>query len=156
MTRKIGILGAGAFGTALSISYSKDYQVSLYSGFEDHVKSMKETRRNEFFEEFQIPDNVNIDVVDNLEKNAFDYIFWGFPVKPSVEILNSLKNIINGSNIVICSKGLDNNGGFLFESFKKLLPDSKIGYLSGPNFAVELAEYKLSMADIALENSSDS
>jgi glycerol-3-phosphate dehydrogenase (NAD(P)+) len=153
--KNIGVLGAGAFGTAIALSYVKNSKVSLFSCFEDHVKEMRMSKENEFLEGIKIPGEINIDTTNNIKENTFDYIFWCFPIKPSIDILNSLIHEINGANIVICSKGLDNNGEFLLDSFKNLLPNSKIGYLSGPNFAIELAKYKLSASNIALPNITD-
>ena len=155
--KKIGILGAGAFGTALAILYSKKFNVSLFSCFDDHVESMKKNRINEFFQEFKIPENIEILNTKNFDGKNFDCILWVFPIKPTPEILNNLKQKIDGTPLIICSKGLLSDGTFVFDLFKKELPNSKIGYLSGPNFAIELAdEKKISAADLAFENIDDS
>ena len=154
-TENIAILGAGAFGTSLAILYSKYFKVSLFSCFEDHVERMRKNRRNEFFEGFEIPKNIELEVVSNFDSESFDYVLWAFPIKPTIKIVQSISEKLDGKNIVICSKGLNSDGEFLFNSFKAILPASKIGYLSGPNFAVELADDKFSAADIALENIDD-
>lgn len=152
----IAILGAGAFGTALALLFSMYFKISLFSYFDDHVQRMKKDRKNEFFENFQIPENIEIETVANFNSKRFDCAFWTFPIKPTVEILSSISERLNGKKVVVCSKGLNFDGSFLFDAFKKILPASKIAYLSGPNFASELAERKFSAADIATENMADS
>ena len=147
---KIGIAGAGAFGTALAISYSKFNSVVLFSAFKDHVESLQKSGKNEFCEDFIIPEEVSFDILENIRKHNFDYIFWSFPVKPSIQLLESIKIYLKTSvPIIICSKGLTQNNGFLVDEFIKILgEDFKVGFLSGPNFAVDIASYKFSSADI--------
>ncbi|MDR1233754.1 MAG: NAD(P)H-dependent glycerol-3-phosphate dehydrogenase [Holosporales bacterium] len=153
---KVGVLGAGAFGTSLAICFSNNCAVSLFSFFDEHVRAMKLSRRNEFLSDFEIPKNIRIDNAYNISSvDVFDYYLWVLPVKPSISILNDIKNIINGQNIIICSKGLTQDGNFLVDDFGALLPDSKIGYLSGPNFATEIAALKPSASDIAFHDISD-
>ena len=152
--KKLGILGAGAFGTALAISYSRKFDVSLFTCFDDHVNAMKKTRKNEFLSDFFIPENVTIDNISNLKAYDPDYILWSFPVKPSISILEPIKSFIKAP-VIICSKGLLENGGFLVDTFKETLPDSVIGYMSGPTFAIDMASYKISCADIGAEKMID-
>ena len=152
MKKSIGILGAGAFGTALAITYYKLFNITLFSFFENHVSNMKSSRINEFFPDIKIPNDINIEQTENLKNYKFDYIFWVFPISPTEEILLPLKNYLNGTDVVICSKGLLPNSIFLSDLFKSTLPDSNIGYLAGPNFAIELAHNNYSAADIAFDN----
>lgn len=151
LKKSIGILGAGAFGTALAIVYHKLFNVSLFSCFENHVSDMKNSRINEFFPDIRIPNNINIELTENLRNYKFDYIFWVFPISPTKELLMSFKNYLNQTNIIICSKGILSDSTFLSDLFRKNLPNSSIGYLAGPNFAIELANNNFSAADIAFK-----
>lgn len=151
--KSLGILGAGAFGTSLAFVYCNKFDVSLFSCFKDHVDSMNQTRTNEFFKDFIIPDNVKISLTDDLDE--YDYLLWCFPIKPTPNILRNLKNKINGASLTICSKGFLHDSTFVYALFKRELSESKITYLSGPNFANELAGNKISAADIAAENIDD-
>ncbi len=152
MKKSIGILGAGAFGTALAIVYHKLFNITLFSCFKKHVSDMKSSRANEFFPDIKIPNDINIEVTGNLKNHKFDYIFWVFPISPTKDILINLKNHLNGTDIIICSKGLLPDSTFLSDLFKKLLSNSNIGYLAGPNFAIELADNKISAADIVFDD----
>ena len=152
VSKSIGIIGAGAFGTALSIVYHKKHNVTLFSCFDDHVNCMKESHRNEFLKDFLIPEDIEIDTTSNLQGSCYDCILWVLPIKPTPNILAALKERIYGKPIVICSKGLLHDSSFVCDLFKNELPDSQVGYLAGPNFAVDLAQNKFSMADIAFND----
>ncbi|MDR3224016.1 MAG: NAD(P)H-dependent glycerol-3-phosphate dehydrogenase [Holosporales bacterium] len=152
---KLGILGAGAFGTALALVYSGKFDVTLFSCFKDHVDSMNASRINAYFSDFKIPKDVTIKVTSDLNRDEFNCLLWAFPIKPTSQILESISGKVNGTVTIICAKGLLNDGTFMSDRFKKMLPDSKIGYIAGPNFAIDLAKGTLSAADIVFEKSSD-
>lgn len=148
----IGIMGAGAFGTSLAILYSHFHNITFFSSFEDHVDSMKKTRKNEFLKGFDLPEMIDIRIVSELKSCVFDYILWCFPTSPSLEILRGiLTDIPDNVPIVICSKGITSLGTFLLDEFVDLLPNNPVGVLSGPNFAVDIASLSFSAADIGFK-----
>ncbi|MDR2667358.1 MAG: NAD(P)H-dependent glycerol-3-phosphate dehydrogenase [Holosporales bacterium] len=147
--KSIGILGAGAFGTALALVFSKNFNVTLFSCFDEHVEMMVNNRINEFLSDVTLPDNINIKATKHLEKSVFDYLFWVFPVAPSIDILDDIKDKLDGTTVVIGSKGLSVSSQFLLSVFETNLPNSRIAYLAGPNFAADLAFDKMAAADVA-------
>lgn len=151
-SKSIGILGAGAFGTALALVYYRDFNVTLFSCFKEHVASMKQTRVNEFFKDFEIPADIDLNVTSTLGAQQYDYLFWVLPIKPTAELLKSLKASMHDASVIVCSKGLLQDLSFVCDLFQKTLSRSKIGYIAGPNFAQELANGKMSVADIASRN----
>jgi glycerol-3-phosphate dehydrogenase (NAD(P)+) len=153
---KIGVFGAGAFGTALAICYSDDHDVLLLSIFDEQVASISKRRESDFLPGFSIPDSVKIDLILNIPQYELDYLLWCVPTKPSVELLSNVSHLVNGIDIVICSKGFTHDGQFLNDAFAKSLPKSKIAFLSGPNFATEIAMRAQSAANIAIDNQADS
>ena len=148
----IGILGAGAFGTALALAYHDKFDVTLFSCFDDHVNSMRQTRVNEFFKDVKIPEDIEIGTTANFNPENFNYLFWVFPIRPTPEILKTLKGRIDKANVIVCSKGLLPDLTFICDLFQRELPLSNVGYLAGPNFAIELATGKISAADVASKN----
>lgn len=150
--KKLAILGAGAFGTSLAISFSKKADVFLFSAFQDHVERMNAARENEFLLGFKIPNSIQIRNTETINNNEFDCVLWTFPVAPTKTLLYSLKDMIDGTDVVICSKGLQSDGTLLSDLFKSLLPKSKIGYLSGANFAHEIASGLQTLSDITFDD----
>jgi glycerol-3-phosphate dehydrogenase (NAD(P)+) len=153
--KKLGVLGAGAFGTALALVYSPKFKVCLFSWFKDHVDRMKESRVNEFLSGVHIPKEIDIEVAENLKGGAFDYLLWTFPLKPTVSLLEPLADRLRGTTVIICSKGLMPGGELLSSTFERWLPDSKVGYLAGPNFAYGIAKGNLSASDIVFADYGD-
>ncbi|MDR0695351.1 MAG: NAD(P)H-dependent glycerol-3-phosphate dehydrogenase [Holosporales bacterium] len=154
-TKSVAILGAGAFGTALAIMYSRARDVALCTCFEEHMNAMKESMENEYLQDFKLPRNIDIRTTGSLQSGQFDYLLWAFPTTPTPQILETLKSTIDGSCVVICSKGLLQDASFLFDAFGAVLRRSTLGYLAGPNFAIELARNALSAADIVCQNIGD-
>jgi glycerol-3-phosphate dehydrogenase (NAD(P)+) len=148
---KIGVLGAGAFGTALAIMFSKTHEIFLFSAAKEHADTIKLSRENEFLKGFHIHDEIN--VISDIKNIDFDYILWCFPVTPSLSILKKIAlNINENTPIIICSKGICENGKFLSDEFEKILPKNDIGVLSGPNFAIDIASLKFSAADLGFKD----
>ncbi|MDR1609814.1 MAG: NAD(P)H-dependent glycerol-3-phosphate dehydrogenase [Holosporales bacterium] len=153
--KKLGVLGAGAFGTALALAYSSKFNVCLFSWFEDHVTRMRKTRSNEFLSDAYIPDEINIEVALNLEGGAFDYLLWVFPLKPTISLLEQMTDKLCSTTVIICSKGLMPDGALLASTFEERLHGSKIGYLAGPNFAYDIAKGNISASDIVFADYDD-
>ncbi|MDR2598428.1 MAG: hypothetical protein LBC25_01765, partial [Holosporales bacterium] len=109
---RVGVLGAGAFGTSLAVCFSNNCDVSLFSFFADHVEAMKSTRTNDFLPGFRLSENIVIGNFSDVTADSFDYLLWALPVKPSLNVLEDIKSSIDGSAIVICSKGLAQNCNF--------------------------------------------
>lgn len=150
---QIGIMGAGAFGTSLAVLYSQFHKVTLFSSFIEHVNSMNRDRENEFLKGYKLPENIEIKVITQLKEHNFDYIFWCFPITPSLEILkNIVDNIQRSVPIIICAKGVTSTGTFLLDEFSKFLPNNPVGIMSGPNFAVDIANLSFSAADIGFKD----
>jgi len=58
---KITLLGAGAWGTALSIAFAGKHQVTLWSREEDVAVDLRETRENHrFFPGYRLPEAVQV------------------------------------------------------------------------------------------------
>jgi glycerol-3-phosphate dehydrogenase (NAD(P)+) len=151
ISKKVGVLGAGAFGTSLAILLSKFHEVFLFSAIKEHAESLKSSRENGFLKGFQIPEE--IDVISCIKGINFDYILWCFPVAPSISILKELAvDIDKKIPIIICSKGICENGKFLSEEFEEILRGNDIGVLSGPNFAIDIASLKFSAADVGFKD----
>ncbi|MCG7657866.1 NAD(P)H-dependent glycerol-3-phosphate dehydrogenase [Wielerella bovis] len=153
----ITILGTGAWGTALGIHFSlHNHRVAMWTHNAAHAKTMQETRQNErYLPNFRLPDNLNIytDMREALVDSELVLVVT--PVvglRASVELLQQ-----NGGGhlpILTACKGFELDTGLLtFQVVKEVLPENdKIGVLSGPSFAQELAKQLPCAVCLASEN----
>jgi len=129
----IGVIGAGAWGTALAITAARantDSPVLLWS-YDGMAKD---------FDGVTMPENIK------LTRNMSDLTgtdVWLF-VTPAAffrETLRSAREFYNGCPIIICTKGAEaTTGNFMSEILKAELPEcTEFGVLSGPQFAAEVA-----------------
>ena len=139
---KIGVVGAGAWGTALAQqSAQAGCDVTLWAREEEVVTSVNERHENEMFLA-DIPLSDKIKATSNLADIAgADYIFMVVPAQFVRNVLNDLKEYISeNAAIVLCAKGIEQSTGKLMSDVvTEILPKSPLVVLSGPTFAHEVA-----------------
>ncbi|HQV88453.1 MAG TPA: NAD(P)H-dependent glycerol-3-phosphate dehydrogenase [Nitrosomonas sp.] len=141
---RIAVLGAGAWGTALSINLSARHQINLWTKSSDHAIEMDSRRINQsFLPGYALPKSIKITSILNEALDAVDLALIVVPISGLRETLRA----IVASNIKVpmlwgC-KG--------FESITSCLPHQIVeeecsdlsahcGVLSGPSFAEEVAQ----------------
>jgi len=151
---KISIVGAGAWGTTLSILAAENkHDVVLWSFEEDVAKDIKDTRENKkYLGGFQLPQNV--DVTLDLKKAAESEII--IFATPSQYLRDTLQNIARfikkGSVIASAVKGLEiETQKTMSTMIKEELPAIDIAVISGPNISKEIAR-GLPAATVAASN----
>lgn len=128
---KVGVIGAGAWGTALAVISARggsDVVLWSYDG------SFKE------FDGVEMPETIQI---TNDMKEIGECEAW-LIVTPAAyfrETLRKAKLVYNDQPIIICTKGAESStGDFMSEIMASELPDAQdFGVLSGPQFAAEVA-----------------
>lgn len=140
--KKIAVLGAGAWGTALAIQLSQRHQVSLWLRNTSRATEMRAAGCNQkYLGEFSF--NQNLSVEHNLAVALSD-VDLIISVVPSIgfrQILRDIKHVGCQAPLVWASKGLEPSTAKLpYEVAQEELGDGQLwGALSGPSFAVELA-----------------
>ena len=139
----IAVLGAGAWGTALSLLLMRNgNKVRLWSNDPAQVAVMREQRANpEFLPDFALPDELQVenDLATTLE-NVHD-ILIAVPSQVFTSVLQKIKACReNGWRIVWGTKGLDASGALLHEMVAQVFgATTPAAVISGPSFAHELA-----------------
>lgn len=129
---KVGVIGAGAWGTALAITAARGgADVVLWSYDGEH----------KIFENIEMPEKIKITSDMN---NMRDMDTW-LVVTPGAffrETMRKARVSYNGQPIIICTKGAENNTGqFMSEILQTEIPECvDFGVLSGPQFAAEVAQ----------------
>lgn len=127
----VGVIGAGAWGTALSIISAKGGANVILWSYDGESKT---------FEDVDIPNNIKI-TSDMEQLRNCDAWLIVTPAAYFRETVRKARDFYNNQPIIICTKGAESStGDFMSEIIKKELPDAKeFGVLSGPQFAAEVA-----------------
>lgn len=137
----IGILGAGAFGTALAaVIAGNGAGVALYGRDADAIDSIAARRINPRLPAITLPESVA--ATTELSGAArHDVILLVVPSAAQVEAARGVAGILKpGAAIVMCAKGLDRASGMpITEALAEALPGHPLHVLSGPGFAADIA-----------------
>lgn len=140
---KITILGAGALAIALTkLLEDDDYDITIWTKFEGERDMIVNKRENiSLFPNVKISKDVNItsNIYEAIE-NA-DVIINVLPFIAIKDTIDIMKPIYNKDQIIISTtKGLDEEEFITTtELFEEYLGVTKIAALSGPSFAIEIA-----------------
>lgn len=141
---KISFLGAGSWGTALSVVVAKNgHDVMLWSAIEDELEILKTHREHtERLPGVKLPDNIYIE--SDLETACKDKDLIVMSVaSPYVRTTaEAAKNFIKkGQRILNVAKGIENDTLFtLSQVLEDVLPECDIAVLSGPSHAEEVVK----------------
>ncbi|MDP3372336.1 MAG: NAD(P)H-dependent glycerol-3-phosphate dehydrogenase [Candidatus Paracaedibacteraceae bacterium] len=143
--KKIVVIGAGGFGTALALTFLKaGHNVTLKPRREEHAAEMRSAGENQqYLKGISFPKELMIDADPKCLKLA-DIVVVATPVQRTPEILNEYKNVLpHEVPLIIASKGILTtdpfNTPFISSWLKKHMPSHPVYVLSGPNFASEIA-----------------
>lgn len=149
---KIGVVGAGAWGTALAqLAAKAGGQVTLWARENDVVTSINERHENEMFlEGVELSQNV-LATTSLADIAGSDFVFMVVPAQFVRPVLTELKDhISDNAAIVLCAKGIEQSSGKLMtEVVSEIVPKAPLVVLSGPTFAREVAQGLPSAVTIA-------
>ncbi len=145
MSRRISLLGAGSWGTALALLAAKnDYQVKLWGHDKNHIAALAESNENkQYLPGFILPKQIT--VTANLAEAASfsDLLLLVVPSHAFKQTLVNLKaHVSNKSlNIAWATKGFNPEDGSLLHQVVEDIfsPETPAAILSGPTFAREVA-----------------
>lgn len=139
---KIGIVGGGAWGTALATALSAAGTKSLIWAYEAEVaESINTAHENTLY----LPGTtLSSDISathDFADLQGLDMILWVSPAQHTRKLLEQFSPFAHqGMLIVMCSKGIERaTGRFMTEILTEILPDAEPAVLSGPSFAADVA-----------------
>lgn len=153
----ITVLGTGAWGTALGIHFAlHGHTVNMWTHNSEHAKTMQTTRTNDrYLAGFDLPNNLTVhsDLAAALHNSELILV-----VTPVVGLRESIQQVKeHGAGhlpILTACKGFELDTGLMtFQVVQQVLPENdKIGVLSGPSFAQELAKQLPCAVCLASEN----
>lgn len=148
---KILVIGAGAWGTSIANLIAKNsYEVFLTANIPAVLAEINKTHTNkDYLPGIKLSPNLN--AIPGLKADV-DFVFI---VVPSVHITPVFQQISKtkfkkNCSFVICSKGVEQKSLMLLsDSFEKITKIKDYAALSGPNFALEVANDAPSVTNIA-------
>jgi len=158
--KKIAVLGAGAWGTALAMSLSQRHQVSLWARNSGHVSGMRKARANPLYlGDFKFNEQLAIEDDLSVALDGADLILSVVPTAGFRGMLQDIKRLNVSLPIIWAHKGLEPETAKLpYEvALEELGNQHQWGALSGPSFAAELVRglptaVTLSANDAAFSN----
>ena len=140
--KKIAIIGAGSWGSALAIYLAKQgHEVKLWSYNDDERDLINNKRECVFLPGVEIPEGVWAS--ENFEKvlDGAEIILHVTPSKFVRSTMEQYKDLVKDNQyVVMCSKGFEPvTGKTLDEVMEEELPGKKIGILTGPSHAEEVS-----------------
>ncbi|MEY2510238.1 MAG: glycerol-3-phosphate dehydrogenase [Verrucomicrobiota bacterium] len=141
--RNTAIIGAGGWGTALAVLWSKrGNAITLWGNDPERAAKLRETRENsEYLPGVTLPDAIHV-TSDLADCSSADLIVF---VTPSVALRSVAKrlqaaNLNSGAILLSGTKGIEHGTGMrMSEVLHETFPDLSVAVLSGPNLAVEIA-----------------
>jgi len=128
---KVGVFGAGAWGTALAYTCAKSGNEVIHWGYAGLFDGLADLEKPE-----------NVQRTDNMAdlKNC-EYWLIVTPASFFRETLRKMREVYNNQPILICTKGMEGESGqFMSEILHEEMPECEnYGVLSGPQFAREVA-----------------
>src|SRR5438067_2562075 len=142
--KKIAVIGAGGWGTALAILLAdRGVPITLWGYDAGHIEEMKKTRANDvYLPGVTLPENIDLtaslgDAADGAELAVF--------VPPSKAMRSVAENFAKtqparGMIILSCTKGIEQGSGLrMSQVIAEHLPENPVAVLSGPSHAEEVS-----------------
>ena len=154
--RSVAVLGGGKFGTVLAaIIASNGHRLRLWMRDESVAAAINEQHRNPaYLPELQLPESLHATVSLPEAVADSDALFFAVPSASCREVARDSANFLPEQAVLFSTtKGLEAvpEGGFkrISEILHEELPGARIGVISGPNIATELAQRQIAATTIA-------
>lgn len=147
MGRKVGIIGAGGWGTALSkLLCEKGLEVTLWCHGQRSYQEILEKRENSsYLPGILLPPSLKVTRSIEDAASGKELLICALPSHAVREVMQSAASAISSQTILVCgTKGIEEDSlltmgevlcGVLAQSRKE-----KLAFLSGPTFALEVAK----------------
>ena len=140
--KKIGVIGAGSWGTALANTLAnKGHQVKIWDINQDHLKSMEEFRENKaFLPEVRLHDNITISyTIEDTLKDA-DIGLFSVPAQHFRQALTGALPYLKKEMVLVnVAKGIEQKTLLTMSQIaEEVAPEIPYVVLSGPSHAEEV------------------
>lgn len=155
MTKKIAVIGAGAWGTALAITaLNAGNKVILWAYEDETVNEINQSRRTSYLPAAHLPETLQATTNMQEALAGADFVLFATPAQFNRAVFEQMNPYLKeGTPVVLCAKGIELKTGMLLsEVVQSINPKTKLAVLSGPGFAAELARHCPTAVTIASED----
>jgi glycerol-3-phosphate dehydrogenase (NAD(P)+) len=146
------VLGGGSFGTAIANLLAENgHDVLLWMRDPEQAESIRKERQNpRYLKGINILAQVQAVTDLGQALAACELIFVALPSSALREALQPFSSALAGKLLVSTTKGIEAQGFMLMSQIlEEIAPAARIGVLSGPNLAREVAEHALTATVVA-------
>ncbi len=143
-TSKISVIGGGSFGTVIAnITAENGYHVSFWMRNESQAEQLNLTRENsQYLPNYRLNERIvaTSDMADAVKDS--DLIFVAVPSSSFRQVVRDMVPHISEDTVLVSTtKGIE-SGSFdmMTQILNQEAPKAKVGVLSGPNLAMEIAK----------------
>ncbi len=138
---RIAVLGAGAWGSALALSFSAAHDVCLWARRRDACAELQHRRASPYLPEVALPEDLRIEADLGAAVAASDLAIVATATAGLRETAAAIARIRPELALLWACKGFEAGTGLLpHQILEEALPRSpRTGALSGPSFALEVA-----------------
>lgn len=144
MDNHISIIGAGSWGTAISMLLAnKGFNIKLWARDAELIEKIKNTRENtEYLPGTVLPDNILASTDMEYCCRGSEIVVVAAPSHAMRDICSNMMHFISkDQTIVSLTKGIENVTLLrMSEIIKELMPENEVAVLSGPSHAEEVAK----------------
>lgn len=155
--RKFGVIGGGAWGTAIAQMLTRDGQDVLIWCLEPDVADAINSKHENTVYLPGVSLKPALKATSNLaDLHNMDALFSVAPAQHTRGMLRSLKgHITPGTPVVLCSKGIElSTHEFMTQILEDELPEAVPAVMSGPSFAIDVAKGLPTAVTLAVEDDS--
>jgi glycerol-3-phosphate dehydrogenase (NAD(P)+) len=139
---RIGIVGGGAWGTALAVTARRaGREVVLWAREAEVVEAIDARHENPLFLPGMALDPAIVATADLATAARADAVLLVVPAQYLRSVAAALAPLLApGTPLVLCAKGIEaGSGALMSEVAAAALPEARLAVLSGPTFAAEVA-----------------
>ena len=139
--QRIGVLGGGAWGSALAQTCARaGRDVTLWEFDAEHAAYLAKERESRFLPGIKLDDKITVtNTLTDAARN--DAILLVVPAQALRSSIRSLANDLSAQTpLIACAKGIEHGTQkFMTDIIAECAPDAVAGILSGPSFAIDVA-----------------
>jgi glycerol-3-phosphate dehydrogenase (NAD(P)+) len=141
--RRTAIVGAGGWGTALAVLWSKQgHEITLWGHDPARTEKVRATRENpDYLPGVKLPESISVtsDITDCADADLIVFVTPSIALR---SVANQLRASLLGSKAVLLSgtKGIEHGTGMrMSQTLDEIFPQNTVAVISGPNLAVEVS-----------------